>query len=77
VPIVTRARTGRPAAVTSEQAFRMLISSSQATNMKLVEVARWLTETGDHSPDEMGWRSTSDEGQAQGVTCRPVALLTG
>ena len=33
--------------VTSEQAFRMLVSSSQNTNIKLVEVARWLTETGD------------------------------
>jgi hypothetical protein len=35
--------------VTSEQAFRMLVSSSQSTNIKLVEVARWLTETG-HQP---------------------------
>jgi hypothetical protein len=25
----------------------MLVSSSQNTNIKLVEVARWLTETGD------------------------------
>ena len=33
--------------VTGEQAFRMLVSSSQNTNIKLVEVARWLTETGD------------------------------
>src|SRR3954447_13569954 len=33
--------------VNSEQAFRMLVSSSQNTNIKLVEVARWLTETGD------------------------------
>jgi hypothetical protein len=33
--------------VTSEHAFRMLVSSSQNTNIKLVEVARWLTETGD------------------------------
>jgi hypothetical protein len=37
--------------VNSEQAFRMLVSSSQDTDIKLVEVARWLTQTGDHSPD--------------------------
>jgi ANTAR domain/GAF domain len=37
--------------VNSEQAFQMLVSSSQNTNIKLVEVARWLTQTGDHSPD--------------------------
>ena len=37
--------------VTSEQAFRMLVSSSQNTNIKLVEVARWLTETGVTSLD--------------------------
>jgi hypothetical protein len=36
--------------VTSEQAFRMLVSSSQHTNIKLVEVAGWLTETGDQIP---------------------------
>ena len=36
--------------VTSEQAFRMLVSSSQNTNIKLVEVARWLTEPGVHDP---------------------------
>jgi hypothetical protein len=39
--------------VTDEQAFRMLVSSSQNTNIKLVEVARWLTKTGDHRPHEM------------------------
>jgi len=38
--------------VNGEQAFRMLVSSSQDTNIKLVEVARWLTETGDQIPDE-------------------------
>jgi hypothetical protein len=38
--------------VTSEQAFRMLVSSSQNTNIKLVDVARWLTETGVHIPDD-------------------------
>jgi hypothetical protein len=38
--------------VNSEQAFRMLASSSQNTNTKLVEIARWLTETGVHSPDD-------------------------
>jgi ANTAR domain/GAF domain len=38
--------------ITSEQAFRMLVSSSQDTNIKLVEVARWLTETGVHGPDD-------------------------
>jgi hypothetical protein len=38
--------------VNSEQAFRMLVSSSQHTNIKLVEVARWLTETGDQIPDD-------------------------
>jgi hypothetical protein len=37
--------------VNSEQAFRMLVSSSQNTNIKLVDVARWLTETGIHTPD--------------------------
>jgi AmiR/NasT family two-component response regulator len=38
--------------VNSEQAFRMLASSSQNTNIKLVEVARWLAETGAHDfPD--------------------------
>jgi hypothetical protein len=37
--------------VNSEQAFRMLVSSSQNTNTKLVAVARWLAETGDHNPD--------------------------
>jgi hypothetical protein len=37
--------------VNSEQAFRMLVSSSQNTNIKLVDVARWLTETGLHTPD--------------------------
>jgi hypothetical protein len=37
--------------VNSEQAFRMLVSSSQNTNIKLVDVARWLTETGIHIPD--------------------------
>jgi hypothetical protein len=31
----------------------MLVSSSQKTNIKLVEVARWLAETGDNSPDHM------------------------
>jgi hypothetical protein len=38
--------------VNSEQAFRMLVSSSQNTNIKLVDVARWLTETGDQIPDD-------------------------
>jgi hypothetical protein len=38
--------------VNSEQAFRMLVSSSQNTNIKLVEVARWLTETGISSLDD-------------------------
>jgi hypothetical protein len=37
--------------VNSEQAFRMLVSSSQNTNIKLVDVARWLTETGLHTLD--------------------------
>ena len=37
--------------VNSEQAFRMLVSSSQDTNIKLVEVAHWLTQTGVYSPD--------------------------
>jgi hypothetical protein len=37
--------------VNSEQAFQMLVSSSQNTNIKLVDVARWLTETGDPNPD--------------------------
>lgn len=39
--------------VNSEQAFRILVSSSQNTNIKLVEIARWLTETGDQTPDNM------------------------
>ena len=38
--------------VTGEQAFRMLASSSQHTNIKLVEVARWLTQTGVHRTDD-------------------------
>jgi len=38
--------------VTSEQAFRMLASSSQNTNIKLVDVARWLTQAGAHNPDD-------------------------
>jgi hypothetical protein len=38
--------------VNSEHAFRMLVSSSQNTNIKLVDVARWLTETGAHGPDD-------------------------
>ena len=42
--------------VDSERAFRMLVSSSQQTNIKLVEVARWLTETGSSSPDDMTGR---------------------
>jgi ANTAR domain-containing protein/GAF domain-containing protein len=46
--------------VNSEQAFRMLVSSSQHTNIKLVEVARWLTETGDQtSADTSGGRPTT------------------
>jgi ANTAR domain/GAF domain len=40
--------------VNSEQAFRMLVSSSQNTNIKLVDVARWLTETGIHTFDDTG-----------------------
>jgi hypothetical protein len=42
--------------VNSEQAFRMLVASSQNTNIKLVEVARWLAETGDHNPEDTGGR---------------------
>jgi hypothetical protein len=38
--------------VTGEQAFRMLASSSQHANIKLVEVARWLTQTGVHRTDD-------------------------
>jgi hypothetical protein len=38
--------------VTGEQAFRMLASSSQHTNIKLVDVARWLTQTGVHRTDD-------------------------
>ncbi len=34
--------------VPSDQAFQMLVSSSQDTNIKLIEVARWLTATGSH-----------------------------
>jgi hypothetical protein len=30
-------------AIDEDQAFRMLVSSSQETNIKLVEVSRWLT----------------------------------
>jgi hypothetical protein len=30
----------------------MLASSSQNTNIKLVEVARWLAQTGVHSPHD-------------------------
>jgi hypothetical protein len=30
----------------------MLVSSSQNTNIKLVDVARWLTETGVHIPHD-------------------------
>jgi AmiR/NasT family two-component response regulator len=29
--------------VDDEEAFRLLVTSSQDTNMKLVDVARWLT----------------------------------
>ena len=43
--------------VSSAQAFQMLVSSSQETNIKLVAVARWLTETGVHDrPDATAGR---------------------
>jgi hypothetical protein len=38
--------------VNSEQAFRIFVNSSQRTNIKLVEVARWLTETGETRPPD-------------------------
>src|SRR3954451_12618840 len=38
--------------VTGDQACRMLAISSQHTNIKLVEVARWLTQTGVHRTDD-------------------------
>jgi hypothetical protein len=44
--------------VTGEQAFRMLASSSQHTNIKLVEVARWLTQTGSLQNRRHEWRLT-------------------
>ena len=42
--------------VTGEQAFQMLVTSSQETNIKLVEVTRWLAETGTRGPDGVGDR---------------------
>jgi AmiR/NasT family two-component response regulator len=52
--------------VTSEQAFRMLVSSSQNTNIKLIEVARWLTDTGVHSPDDTSGGRPQTRGKPTG-----------
>jgi hypothetical protein len=57
--------------VNSEEAFRMLVSSSQNTNIKLVEVARWLTQTGVHGPDGTSGGLTSDTGASPRAERRP------
>lgn len=41
-------------AVDSEQAFQMLVRSSQDTNLKLVDIARWLTTDGRREADPPG-----------------------
>ena len=60
--------------VNSEQAFRMLVSSSQNTNIKLVDVARWLTETGIHTPDGTSGGGRPQPGPRPRTDSPPAAM---